>query len=157
MPLGFIPGSGPWEQREFTTNSAATFVKGALVELNGARDLVEYASTSSSVLGIALSRSIDSIPLGKVSVAIPRPGCTAWADIAPGLTSSDLSAGVALGVGKRANHMSFVTTHAASVWSRVVASTGRYDIGTNSGVSRVEVFFIQNGAEFYSTSSVSLI
>lgn len=157
MPLGFVPGSGPWEHREFTTLSTATFKKGSLVELGGARTLTEYASTSSSVLGIALCDSVNSTPAGKVQVAIPRPGCIAWADLAPGIGASSLSAGVALGVGKRGDYMSFVTTHHASVWSQIVACTGKYDIGTTSGLSRAEVYFIQNAAEFYSTSSVSLI
>lgn len=157
MPLGFVPGSGPWEHREFTTTSTATFKKGSLVELNGARTLVEYASTSSSYLGIACADSVNSTPSGKILVALPRAGCTAWTDIAPGLGSSDLSAAVARGVGKRGDHMSFVTTHHASVWSQIVGCTGKYDIGTTSGLSRAEVYFIQNGAEFYSTSSVSII
>lgn len=157
MPLGFVPGSGPWEHREFTTLSTATFKKGSLVELGGARTLTEYASTSSSVLGIALCDSVNSTPAGKVQVAIPRPGCIAWADLAPGIGSSGLSAGQAMGVGKRGDYMSFVTTHHASVWSQIVGLTGRYDTGATSGVSRVEVYFIQNAAEFYSTSSVSLI
>lgn len=157
MPLGFVPGSGPWEHREFTTLSTATFKKGSLVELGGARTLTEYASTSSSVLGIALCDSVNSTPAGKVQVAIPRPGCIAWADLAPGIGSSGLSAGQAMGVGKRGDYMSFVTTHHASVWSLIVGLTGRYDTGATSGISKVEVYFIQNAAEFYSTSSVSLI
>ena len=152
MALGFVTGSGNWEIREFGTNSAATFLKGSLVNFNGAGDLVEYASTNSAVLGIALGDSVNSIPAGKIQVAIPKPGCVAWCDMAPGLVVSKLSAGKAMGIGKRANYMSFYTDDCASVWSRVVGSTGRFD----SARSRIEVYFIQNGAEFYSTSSVSL-
>lgn len=153
MPLGFVLGSGPWEIRQFNTNSAATFLKGSLVELNGARDVVEYASTSSSVLGIALGDSANSLPSGKVQIAIPRPGCTAIADVAPGIVASAISVGQAMGVGKRGNYMSYVTSDAASVWSRIVTVVG----ALNSTTSRVEVAFIQNAAEVYSTSSVSLI
>lgn len=152
MP-GFVLGSGPWEQRLFNTASAATFLKGSLVELDGARNVVEYASTSSSVLGIALHASVDSLPAGKVLVAIPKPGCTAIADVAPGIAASAISIGHAMGVGKRGNYMSYVTTDAASVWSKVVTVVGTL----NSTNSTVEVAFIQNIAEVYSTSSASLV
>lgn len=153
MPLGFTLGSGPWEIRQFNTNSAATFLKGSLVELNGARDVVEYASTSSSCLGIAMHDSVNSLPAGKVLVAIPKPGCTATCDLAPGLAASVISVGQAQGVGKRGNYMSFVTDLNSSVWSRIVTIVGAPD----SARSRIEVAFIQFGAEIYSTSSVSLI
>lgn len=153
MPLGFVLGTGPWEIRQFNTNSAATFLKGSLVELNGARDVVEYASTSSSVLGIAMHASVDSLPAGKVLVAIPKPGCTAICDVAPGVVGSVASVGQAQGIGKRGNYMSFLTDVNASVWSRIVTVVGPMD----SASSRIEVAFTQNHAEIYSTSSVSLI
>ena len=153
MALGFVAGSGNWEIREFNTNSAATFLKGAAVILNGARDVVEYTSTSSHLLGFALQDSVNSFPAGKVQVAIPKPGCVAWSDMTTGLVASQLSAGMAFGLAKPGNLFSFVTTLATSVFSRVVASTGRYD----SARSRIEVYFIQNESLFYSTSSVSVI
>ena len=154
MALGFVQGqgAGQWEIREYATNSAATFLKGSAVAFNGARDVVEYTSVMSGLLGFALNDSVNSLPAGKVQVAIPRPGCTAWVDMAPGLVASKLSAGQAMGIGKRANYMSFYTDDCASVFSRVVESTGRYD----SARSRIEVSFTQNNAEIYSTSSVSV-
>lgn len=153
MPLGFTPSSGPWQIEEFTTNSSATFLKGSLVALNGARQVVEYASTLSHYLGIALQDSVDSLPATKVQVAIPMPGCTAYADVAPGVTASVSSIGHAMGVGKRGDYMSFVTTHGASVFSKIVTVLGPI---ITSPVSRVRVAFIQNEALVYSTSSVSI-
>jgi len=154
MALGFVVGSGPWQIRQFNTNSSATFLKGCLVELNGARDLVEYASTSSSVLGIALQNSAASAPPGKVLVAIPAPGCTAFCDLtAAVMPVSAVSAGQALGISKVGNYNSFATLTVGSVWSRIVTATGWYD----SAASRIEVSFNQINSEFYSVSSTSLI
>ena len=152
MALGFVLGRGCWDIRQFNTNSAATFLKGSLVELNGARDVIEYASASSSVLGVAMQDSANSTPPGKVNVGIPTPGCTAYADVAPGMVASAISVGEALGVGKRGNYMSFVTSHSASIFSRIVTIVGALD----STTSRVEVTFNQSFVEVFSNSSQSL-
>lgn len=152
MALGFIPARGNWNIRQFDTTSTSTFLKGSLVELNGARTVIEYASASSSVLGIALQNSANSAPPGKVLVAIPTPGCTAMADVAAGMVASGLSIGEALGVGKQGNYMSFVTSHAASIHSRIVTIVGALD----SAASRIEVSFNQTFVEVFSNSSQTL-
>ena len=75
MALGFVAGQGDqWEIREFTTNSAATFLKGSAVALNGARDVVEYASTMSQFLGFSLGDSANSLPAGKVQMHLVETG-----------------------------------------------------------------------------------
>lgn len=156
MPLGITPSAGPWQIREFDTASAATYLAGSLVAFNGARNVVEYTSVMSSYLGVALNDSVNSQPRGKVQVAIPVPGCTCWSDITTGVVASALSAGQALGASKPGNLFSFATTLATSVFSKIWASTGRYDLGTTSGKSRVEMVFISNEATIWSTSSVSI-
>jgi hypothetical protein len=154
MALGFVCGEGDWNVRLFNTNSAATFLKGSLVALNGARDVVEYTSVMSAYLGVALQDSVNSLPVGKVLVAIPQNGAIATTDVAPGLVISSLSIGEAMGCGKRANYMSFVTDDTASVWSAVLTIAGSHD--STSGQSRIKVAFIRNGAELWSNSSVSI-
>ena len=152
MALGFIPATGDWHYRAFDTNSAATFLKGCLVALNGARNLVEYDSTLSQYVGIAMQNSANSTPTGKVNVAIPRPGCTARTDVWTGIGASSISVGHAMGTGKLGNYNSFVTTLATSVFSKIVTIVGP----VRSADSTVEVAFIQNEALVYSTSSVSI-
>lgn len=154
MPLGFIPSEGRWNNRLFDTASTATFLKGSLVALNGARNVVEYTSQMSSYLGVALGDSANSLPTGKVLVAVPEDGCIATTDVAPGLTVSSLSIGEAMGIGKRGNYMSFVTDDTASVWSAIVTIVGSHD--STSGNSRIKVAFIKNEATYWSTSSVSV-
>lgn len=151
MPEGLTPARGDWEQRRFDTASAATFAKGCLVALNGARDVVEFTSAMSSYLGIALSASTASLPAGKVTVAIPRPGCTAFSDVTNNYTASALSVGQVFTIGKHGNLMSYISNR-ASVFSSVVEIVGPLD----SDTSRIEVAFVQLGATFYSVSSTSL-
>jgi len=154
MALGFIPASGDWDYRQFNTNSAATFVKGCLVTLNGARDVIEYQSTDSSYLGIALHNSANSCPAGKVLVAIPKPGCTAFCDAFTGMATSVTSVGQAMGIAKSGNFVSFITTLHTSVWSQTVTIVNQ----PRSADSRVEVAFIfGDKTELYSASSVSLV
>ena len=97
MPLGLTLARGDWESRWFATTSSATFPKGALVNLSTTHLLVEWASDDSSFLGIALSHSTASTPIGglgnSVQVAIPAPNCTAFADLGTGFTTSLLSIG----------------------------------------------------------------
>jgi hypothetical protein len=151
MPEGLTPARGDWEYRLFNTASAATYAKGNLVALNGARDVVEFTSAMSSHLGIALSASTASLPVGKVLVAIPRPGCTAYSDVTTSFAGSALSIGEVYSIGKHGNLNSYITTR-ASVFSSVVEIVGPLD----SATSRIEVAFVQLGATLYSVSSTSL-
>lgn len=157
MALGIVPSSGNWDYRQYDTTSTATFLKGCLVTFSGARTLVERASTDSGYVGIAMSDSANSFPAGKIQVAIPKPGCTAFVDVTANFASSQLSAGQAWGLDKRGNYNSYLTTLATSVFSRIVTIVGVIDLGTRSGNSRIEVEFIQNEAIIGSTSSVSII
>ena len=153
MALGLIPNRGNWDYQEFNTASAATFLKGSLVMLDGARNVNIYTSTSSHYLGIAMQDSVNSKPAGKVQVALPRAGCTAFSDITTAVGTSATSIGQAYGLTNPGNVVSFVTTLATSVFSRIVTIVGPVD----SATSRVEVAFVQNEALIWSTSSVSIV
>ena len=151
MPEGLTPARGNWEYRTLNTASAATFAKGCLVALNGARNVVEFTSNMSSYLGIAMSHSTASLPAGKVLVAIPKPGCTAFSDLTNNFGTSLTSIGEQFSIGKHGNLTSYITLR-ASVFSSNVEIVGPVD----SSTSRVEVAFVQLGAAFYSVSSTSL-
>ena len=152
MPEGLTPARGPWEYRRFNTDSAATYAKGCLVMLNGARNVVEFTSASTQYLGIAMSHSTASLPAGKVMVALPADNCTAYADLLAGIGTSELSFGEAGCIQKSGNLMSYYTNQTASVFSVIAQIVGPVD----SDSSRVEVAFVKANAAFYSASSVTI-
>lgn len=152
MPEGLTPARGPWEYRLFDTASAATFAKGCLVKLDGARNVVEFTSASTQYLGIALSHSTASLPPGKVVVAIPADNCTAYADLIAGLGTSELSIGESGCIQKVGNLMSYYTNETASVFSVCAQIVGKVD----SAASRVEIAFVKANAAIYSASSVTI-
>ena len=157
MPLGLTLARGDWESRWFATTSSATFPKGALVNLSTTHLLVEWASDDSSFLGIALSHSTASTPIGglgnSVQVAIPAPNCTAFADLGTGFTTSLLSIGQRVTFEKDGNYNSFVTRGAASRFSNVAHVAGPIQ---TSYASRIEVGFVTELLTFYSSSSLTL-
>lgn len=154
MAFGLTPARGPWEYRPYTTASAATFVKGCLVSLNPARTLREYASTHSSALGIALNDSANSLPQNIVVVAIPYPGCTAYADLDTGVARSLLSNGQVGTIAKVGNFMSFASVSGSfSAFSSLIRIISE-PLADQSRASRVEVSFIlDNFTEYGSTST----
>lgn len=156
MPLGLTPFRGNWESRWFQTTSTATFPKGALVNLGTTHLLKEWESANSAVLGIALSYSTQSTKIGgndSVMVAIPAPGCTAMADLGTGFTTSVLSIGQRVTFEKDGNYNSFATRGAASRFSNIAFVAGGIQ---TSGLSRIEVGFVLELGEFYSSSSLTL-
>jgi hypothetical protein len=153
MAQGFVLSSGPWVIRQFDSLSTATFKKGDLLKFAVGRTVTAYASDSSSYVGIAMHDSVNSLPAGKVLVGIPIDGCTAYADVSAGITSSSLSFGHAHTVCQQGDHLSVITTLATSVWSKVVTIVGPIQ----SATSRIEVAFIKNTSAIWSTSSVSIV
>lgn len=158
MPeYGLIPARGKWEYRWFPTTSAATFKKGALLNLGAGFLLEEYASTDSQCLGIAMSNSTASMPVvggaNSVLVALPAPGCTAYSDITTGVTASSISVGQASVIYKVGNIMSFASTvmGQASRFSALVTIAGPVQADT----SQVEVAFNALTQVIYSTSSAT--
>lgn len=155
MPgFGMVPARGQWETRWVEVNSTATFPKGSLVQLDSAYRAREYASTDSSVFGIALSASTNSRVLdgvNKVLVAVPAPRCTAISDVTTGVVQSALSIGKHVCADKQGNLMSYCSTVAgqASRFSSIFIVAGPIDTRT----STVEVAFSMEAVGFYSGSS----
>lgn len=159
MAFGIIPSRDwkGWTQQRVALASANSALKGSLCKLDTARNLAEYTSVDSQYLGVIMHRSVDSLPTGQAIVAIPSQGARAMIDVPTGIAASALSLGQAYGItrfGTDPQPCSYLTTLATSVWSRVVEITGTID--SSSGVSRIEVAFIQIGQTFGSTSSTSL-
>lgn len=157
MPgFGMIPARGKWETRWVEVLSTATFLKGSLVQLDPAYRAREYASTDSSVFGIALSASTNSRSLdgvNKVNIAIPAPGCTALSDVTTGVVQSALSIGKKVAADKNGNLMSYCSTviGQASRFSGIFTVVGPIDART----SQVEVAFNMENTVFYSASSTT--
>jgi hypothetical protein len=148
--LMLIPNRGNWDTRLLDSNSTATFVKGSLVALNPRRLLVEYTSVSSTPVGIALQDSADSLPAGKVCVAIPTAGCTFWAQTGT-LALSALSLGQTVGIKKSGNTMDQVD----AVLTSAVSALGHIygTIKDTSSVSVIEVMWAPTQHVFGSASS----
>jgi len=125
-----------------------------MVKFGTARTVSEYSGGEAGYLGISMAASLDSHPTGKLVIAIPKDGCTAWADIPTGVAASSLSLGQKWGLYKSATSgpISFVTTGYTSAASYCVSIVGP----VNSADSTVEVAFIQDGAQFYSTASTAV-
>lgn len=158
MAEGIVPARGDWETRTFpksqlTTLAQGAFSKGDLVCLDHGRHLSVWTSTQSNYLGIALTPSAQS-NLG-ISVAIPRPGCTAYVDSLTTDAASNFSLGQSGSFMTRYGRTSVLTmlpAGGASAFSFIATIVGPVD----SVQSRVEVAFLQQNAIFYSASSATL-
>lgn len=148
--MALIPNRGDWQQRLFDSNSTATFVRGSLVALNPRRLLVEYTSVSSAAVGIALHRSVDSLPAGKVLVAVPSAGCTFWAQTGT-LAVSALSLGQTVGISKSGNTVDQVDATLTSAVSAIGHIYG--SVKDTSGVSVIEVMWAPTQHVFGSAST----
>ena len=158
MPeFGLIPARGNWEYRWFGTASAATFKKGALLNLDDVTLFTrEYLSTDSQCLGIAMSNSTASTVIGGVNsvlVALPAPNCTAYSDVTTSVTASSMSKGQATLIYKVGNIMSFASTvmGEASRFSALATIVGPVQADT----SQVEIAFNALTQVIYSTSSAT--
>lgn len=159
MPgLGLVPARGDWESRWFETLSTATYGKGSLVNFGADYRLKEYASTDSTIVGIAASHSTASQSirgLNMVQVFVPAPNCTAYSDVTTGVTQSAMSIGKKILIYKEGNLMSYASTvmgH-ASRHSSIAQVLGPID----ADLSRVEVAFNMENVGFYSTSSTTWV
>jgi hypothetical protein len=117
MAQGLIPGRGPWTYRTYDVLSTATFKKGCAVRLNVDRVVSEYSGGSPGFLGIAMHDSANSLPPGKVVVAIPGDyGCTVQADL-DAVAASGLSIGQSGAIIKKGNFMSYFSSAGSTVAS----------------------------------------
>ena len=153
--MGLVPARGNWEYELFDTGSAVTFRQGSLVQFAGDRTLSEYSGGEPNWLGIAMHNSVNSVPAGKVLVAIPSAGggCTAIADLIAGDAASGLSLGQAVGIQKSGNTVSFVTTGFTSAASKIAVIRGGVRI---SPVSAIEVAFLTDSATYLSSTSQTI-
>lgn len=159
MGLGITPSreAKGWTMQRFPLASTCSAKKGSLVMLDGARNVAEYISTSSHYLGVITHDSVNSLPAGFCTVAVPGVEARAMIDVPTGIGASATSLGQAYGItrfGTDPQPCSFLTTLATSVFSRVVTITAPVVV---SPVSRVEVAFVRNEALFGSNSSVSIV
>ena len=117
MAQGLIPGRGPWTYRTYNLLSTATFKKGCAVRLDTNRDVSEYSGGAPGFLGIAMHDSANSLPAGKVVVAIPGDyGCTVQADL-DAVAVSGLSIGQSGAIIKKGNFMSYFSSAGSTVAS----------------------------------------
>jgi hypothetical protein len=157
MPTGITPARGPWEYRRslVTTIAQGQFQKGDLVALGVARVASLYTgSNMSSFFGVAMNDSLNSLPVGYCTIAIPLPGCTAYVDTLTTDIRSNLSWGEAGSIVSAGGRTSTFSKLATSVWSRVVEIVSE---NPSSADSRVEVSFLANVGVMYSASSQSLL
>jgi hypothetical protein len=157
MALGIIPARGDWEYRTFpqsqlTTLSQGAFSKGDLVCLDHGRNISVWTSTQSGYLGVAMHASVDS-SLG-ITVAIPKPGCTAYVDSLTTDAVSNFSLGQSGSFMTRYGRTSVLTMLPAggSSHSFIATIVNKLD----SAQSRIEVAFLQQNTVFYSASSATL-
>jgi len=157
MPQGIIPARGDWELRTFpksqlTTLAQGAFQQGELVCLDHGRHLSLYTSTQSGYLGVAMHTSANS-QLG-VTIAIPKPGCTAYVDSLTTDAASSFSLGQSASIISRYGKTSCLSMQPAggSAFSFLVTLVAPID----SVRSVVEVGFISQSAVFYSASSSTL-
>ena len=156
MAFGITParddGDSGWEYRRSlaTTLSQGQFQKGDAVGLDKTRSASLYTSSNySSLFGIAMHDSLNSLPTGYVTIAIPKPGGTAYVDLLTTEAASGLSFGQSGSIVSANGRTSSFSLLATSVWSRICTIVGPVD----TALSRVEVAFIQNASVVYSTSS----
>lgn len=157
MGFAFQPVRGNWEKKLLDTASVATFGKGALVAFNTARTLQEATVGSEKIIGIALHRSVDSFPAGKVLVAMPMDNsAVASCDVQTGVVISALSIGQCYTFEKSGNTQRIDTDSQASAYLEIVGPmlNGTIDSAQISATSRVEVVFLTNVRAFPSAASL---
>ena len=145
-----IPNRGTWDNRLFDSNSTATFVKGSLVALAPDRRVIEYSSVKSAALGIALHDSADSLPAGKVLIAVPGENATFWAQTGT-LATSALSLGQAAGISKSGNTVDQLDTTITS--GRSVVGYVYGSVKDTSSVSVIEIRWAPTQHVFGSAST----
>ena len=151
--MALIPARGNWAYRVFDSKSTATFVKGSAVDLAPDRTVIEYGSTRSQFLGIAMHNSVDSLANpGKVVVALPNGGdCTMMVPMATNLARSALSIGTPVGVVKSGNTVDLLAeAPQASAFSRFGSIYGAPIL---SPLSMIEVAINNTGGLFFSSST----
>lgn len=158
MGYAFRPVRGKWSTVAFNTASAATFGQGALVALDTARNLQEATVGSEKILGIALSRSVDSFPAGCVLVAIPGDNTAVFeAAIETDVVASAISLGQSYTFEKSGNTLRIDVDSQASAYVQIVGpltAAGALNTTQISSTSRVEAVFLRGIIGYTSQASM---
>src|SRR5574341_1560486 len=155
---GFEYRSGPFECYLSTISSTATFRAGNPLTLSDDRTLIEAASDTTAVVGIALSNAADSLGgslAGKALVLKLLPGMVFETTVQTGVASSALSTAQSYGIEKSGNFLRIDPDSQATVLVSIVG----YPDGTtvDSTNSSVMVQFLQNVVGlFASNASVNI-
>ena len=157
MAMGVIPARGPWQYRRsaLTTLSQGQFLRGDVVCLDHARLASVYTSTQSGMFGIATHDSLNSLPTGFATIAVPLPGATAYVDSLTTDAASSFSFGQAGSIMSRYGRTSVLTMQpagGASAFSYLCQVVGPMD----SALSRIEVEFLMQTQQYASVSSSTL-
>ena len=155
-PNGFSYVKGPVEFVLSTLSSTCTVRARNPVTVGGlGRTIIEAASTSTTIYGIAVHDAADSIYPGKMLVEIPTPGTVYATKIQTGVATSLTSAGQAYGIEKSGNYLRLDADSAQTALIKIVP---RGDYTTvDSTDSSVYVQFLGNAlGVFHSNASVTL-
>lgn len=148
---GLVPGRGEWVYRTLNITAASTFTNGDALGVAGARTVSLYSGGAANFLGIALGNSANSIPSGKIVVAIANgPECTLIADVPTGVAQSALSFGQSVGLYAVGGSTSYVTTSYTSDTGRPFFVAGE---AINSARSTIELGFKPNTGVYGSAVS----
>jgi hypothetical protein len=149
MP-GLIPGRGRWLNRTVDITAASTFTNGDALGVAPARTASLYSGGAPNFLGIAQGDSANSVPSGKIVVAISSgPECTLIADVPTGVAASALSFGQSVGLYAVGGRTSYVTTSYTSDTGRPFFVAGPI----NSANSTIELGFKPNTGVYGSAVS----
>lgn len=105
---GFTYVSGPVRHAWSTVSSTATFKARNPVTLSDDRTLIEAASDTTAIYGIACSDAADTLPgvlSGMVLVEIPEPETVYAVKIQTGVAGSAISLGQSYGIEKSGNFL----------------------------------------------------
>lgn len=154
---GFVLIQGPRDTFYSTVSSTATFLKGVPVTYSDDRTLIEAASDSTAIVGVAMHDAADTLPgayAGKCLVQKVLPNQTWKATAATGLATSATSVGQTYGLDKSGNYLLV-----SSTGTRHVVIVPRDDGATtvDSADSSIYVQFLQDVVSPHaSTASVNV-
>lgn len=152
---GFTYISGPVKYVRSTLSSTCTVVARNPVTLSDDRTVIEAASDSTAIYGIAAHNAADSIYPGMISVEIPTPETVYATIVQTGVASSALSPGQSYGIEKSGN---FLRMDTDSTGSRMLVIVPRGNFATcDSTDSSVYVTWLGNVlGVFGSNASVNI-
>jgi len=154
---GFNYVSGPYRMRDSAVSSTATFRAFNPVTLSDDRTLIEAASDTTAIYGIAMADAADSLPgikAGFCPVMIPEPETVFVCGIQTGVATSATSIGQGYGLEKAGNHLRLDTDSQATAIVQIVGDSAGNTV--NSADSTVFVSFFGNRIIGSSDASITI-